>query len=240
MNAEIDVRDVLPTISVPTLVLHRARRKLARRVSIHGRAHPGRAHGRAAGQRPPAVGGRRGSAARRDRALPVGCSRGRGAGPRARHARCSPTSSDPRRRRPSSATPPGTTCSPGTIASCARSSRASAATRSTSAGDGVFATFDGPARAVRCASAIADGLRALGLDVRAGVHTGEIEQANGSVRGIAVAHRRANRRGRPPGRGARVEHGQGHRRRLGHRLRGARRARADGVPGTWRLFAALA
>jgi class 3 adenylate cyclase len=54
------------------------------------------------------------------------------------------------------------------------------------AGDGVFAAFDGPARAVRCASAIADGLKALGLDVRAGVHTGEIEQANGSVRGIAV------------------------------------------------------
>jgi DNA-binding SARP family transcriptional activator/pimeloyl-ACP methyl ester carboxylesterase len=54
------------------------------------------------------------------------------------------------------------------------------------AGDGVFATFDGPARAVRCAAAIANGLKALGLDVRAGVHTGEIEQANGSVRGIAV------------------------------------------------------
>ena len=53
-------------------------------------------------------------------------------------------------------------------------------------GDGIFATFDGPARAVRCASAIADGLKALGLDMRAGVHTGEIEQANGSVRGIAV------------------------------------------------------
>jgi class 3 adenylate cyclase len=54
------------------------------------------------------------------------------------------------------------------------------------AGDGVLATFDGPARAVRCASAIANGLEALGLDVRTGVHTGEIEQANGSVRGIAV------------------------------------------------------
>jgi DNA-binding SARP family transcriptional activator/pimeloyl-ACP methyl ester carboxylesterase len=54
------------------------------------------------------------------------------------------------------------------------------------AGDGIFATFDGPARAVRCAAAIADGLKTLGLEVRAGVHTGEIEQANGSVRGIAV------------------------------------------------------
>ena len=54
------------------------------------------------------------------------------------------------------------------------------------AGDGIFATFDGPARAVRCASAIADALETLGLEVRAGVHTGEIEQANGGARGIAV------------------------------------------------------
>jgi class 3 adenylate cyclase len=54
------------------------------------------------------------------------------------------------------------------------------------AGDGVFATFDGPARAVRCAAAIRDGLKPLGLESRAGVHTGEIEQANGGVRGIAV------------------------------------------------------
>jgi DNA-binding SARP family transcriptional activator/class 3 adenylate cyclase/alpha-beta hydrolase superfamily lysophospholipase len=54
------------------------------------------------------------------------------------------------------------------------------------AGDGVFATFDGPARAVRCAAAIRDGLKAIGLDARAGVHTGEIEQTNDGVRGIAV------------------------------------------------------
>ena len=52
--------------------------------------------------------------------------------------------------------------------------------------DGAFAVFDGPARAVRCASAITNGLGTLGLDVRAGVHTGEIEQADGRVRGIAV------------------------------------------------------
>jgi class 3 adenylate cyclase len=54
------------------------------------------------------------------------------------------------------------------------------------AGDGLFATFDGPARAVRCASAIAAELESLGLEVRAGVHTGEVEQVDGSVRGIAV------------------------------------------------------
>jgi len=55
-----------------------------------------------------------------------------------------------------------------------------------STGDGVFATFDGPARAIRCAAAIAEGVRGLGLAVRAGVHTGECELHKGEVRGIAV------------------------------------------------------
>jgi class 3 adenylate cyclase len=54
------------------------------------------------------------------------------------------------------------------------------------AGDGFFATFDGPARAIRCAAAIVDRVGELGLDVRAGVHTGECEVADGKVAGIAV------------------------------------------------------
>ena len=54
------------------------------------------------------------------------------------------------------------------------------------AGDGVLAVFDGPARAVRCAAAIVDAVRPLGLDLRAGVHTGEVEYAGENVRGIAV------------------------------------------------------
>lgn len=54
------------------------------------------------------------------------------------------------------------------------------------AGDGFLATFDGPARAVRCARAIVDGVHQLGLEVRAGVHTGEIELAGDDVTGIAV------------------------------------------------------
>ncbi|HEY7019125.1 MAG TPA: adenylate/guanylate cyclase domain-containing protein [Gaiellaceae bacterium] len=54
------------------------------------------------------------------------------------------------------------------------------------AGDGFFATFDGPARAIRCASAIVDGVRGLGLEVRAGVHTGECEVHEGKVAGLAV------------------------------------------------------
>ena len=55
-----------------------------------------------------------------------------------------------------------------------------------SAGDGFFATFDGPARAIRCASAIVQGAGEFGLAVRAGVHTGECEIADGKVAGIAV------------------------------------------------------
>jgi class 3 adenylate cyclase len=54
------------------------------------------------------------------------------------------------------------------------------------AGDGFFAAFDGPARAIRCAAAIVAGARELGLDVRSGVHTGECERSNGALRGIAV------------------------------------------------------
>jgi pimeloyl-ACP methyl ester carboxylesterase/class 3 adenylate cyclase len=54
------------------------------------------------------------------------------------------------------------------------------------AGDGFFARFDGPARAVRCARAITLGVRELGLEVRAGLHTGECEVMDGKVGGIAV------------------------------------------------------
>jgi class 3 adenylate cyclase len=54
------------------------------------------------------------------------------------------------------------------------------------AGDGFLASFDGPARAIRCALEIARSVRVLGLEVRAGVHTGEVERAEGAVRGIAV------------------------------------------------------
>ena len=54
------------------------------------------------------------------------------------------------------------------------------------AGDGFFATFDGPARAIRCAQAIRDAVARLGLEIRAGLHTGECESIDGKVGGIAV------------------------------------------------------
>jgi class 3 adenylate cyclase len=55
------------------------------------------------------------------------------------------------------------------------------------AGDGFFATFDGPARAIRCAQAVVEAMRELGLNVRAGVHTGECELHDAKVAGIAVS-----------------------------------------------------
>jgi class 3 adenylate cyclase/pimeloyl-ACP methyl ester carboxylesterase len=54
------------------------------------------------------------------------------------------------------------------------------------AGDGIFATFDGPARAVRCALAIMRSVQDLGIQIRAGVHAGEVELEGDAVRGIAV------------------------------------------------------
>lgn len=55
------------------------------------------------------------------------------------------------------------------------------------AGDGFFAAFDGPARAVQAASAIRDGLRALDIEIRAGLHTGECAVSDGKLAGIAVS-----------------------------------------------------
>jgi pimeloyl-ACP methyl ester carboxylesterase len=54
------------------------------------------------------------------------------------------------------------------------------------AGDGFFAAFDGPARAVRCAEAISAGVRSLGIEIRAGLHTGECEMIGDKLGGIAV------------------------------------------------------
>ena len=105
-------------------------------------------------------------------------------------------------------------------------------------GDGVFATFDGPARAVRCGSAIADGLKALGLGVRAGVHTGEVEQADGGPRGLAVHIAARIVAAAQPGEvivSSTVKDivaGSG----IAFEERGEREL--DGVPGAWRLFSA--
>ena len=54
------------------------------------------------------------------------------------------------------------------------------------AGDGILATFDAPARAIRCAMAIGAAAKRLGVEIRAGVHTGEVEVAGEALRGVAV------------------------------------------------------
>jgi class 3 adenylate cyclase len=55
-----------------------------------------------------------------------------------------------------------------------------------SAGDGFLSTFDGPARAIRCAAAMSDALSGIGLAIRAGVHTGEVEVRGQNIGGLAV------------------------------------------------------
>jgi class 3 adenylate cyclase len=104
-------------------------------------------------------------------------------------------------------------------------------------GDGILATFDGPARGVRCACAIDDGIRPLGIDVRAGLHTGECEMMGDDVGGIAVHI------------GARVASLAGPREVLvsntvkdlvaGSGLRFADRGSQSlkGVPGKWHIYA---
>jgi class 3 adenylate cyclase len=54
------------------------------------------------------------------------------------------------------------------------------------AGDGFFAAFDGPARAIRCARAIVDGVQSMGIEIRAGLHTGECDITDGKVAGLTV------------------------------------------------------
>jgi pimeloyl-ACP methyl ester carboxylesterase len=105
------------------------------------------------------------------------------------------------------------------------------------AGDGFLATFDGPARAVACAVSIREGARALGLQIRFGLHTGELELQGSEIRGIAV-HMGARVVGKAgPGEvlasstvkdlvaGSRLEFED----RGSHELKG--------VPGEWRLYA---
>lgn len=104
------------------------------------------------------------------------------------------------------------------------------------AGDGFYATFDGPARAVRCAFAVRDGVRRLGLEIRAGVHTGECEIVAGKLGGIAaiIGARVMDLAGAGEVLATSTVHdlvsGSG----LAFAERGAQALK--GVPGEWRLF----
>jgi len=105
-------------------------------------------------------------------------------------------------------------------------------------GDGLLATFDGPARAIRCALAITEAVRGLGVEIRAGLHTGEIELAGDDIRGIAV-HIGARVTGEAGAGEVLVSStvkdlvaGSG----IQFEERGLRSLK--GVPGEWKLFAA--
>lgn len=105
------------------------------------------------------------------------------------------------------------------------------------AGDGFFARFDGPARGIRCACAITEVVRELGLEVRAGLHTGECEILDGKVGGIAV-HIGA-RVAKEAGPGEVLVSGTVKDLVAGSGLRFRERGVAElkGVPGEWRLYA---
>jgi class 3 adenylate cyclase len=104
-------------------------------------------------------------------------------------------------------------------------------------GDGVLATFDGPGRAIRCAFALGDAVRPLGVEIRAGLHTGEVEVIGEDLGGIAVHIAARVMAEAGPGEllvsgavpplvaGSGIEFGD----RGEHDLKG--------VPGTWKLFA---
>ncbi|MBR0874076.1 adenylate/guanylate cyclase domain-containing protein [Bradyrhizobium tropiciagri] len=104
-------------------------------------------------------------------------------------------------------------------------------------GDGVLATFDGPARGVRCACAIADEIRSLGIEVRAGLHTGECEMIGDDIGGIAV-HIGA-RVAALAGAGEVLVSGTVKDLVAGSGLRFGDRGNQSlkGVPGDWRIFA---
>jgi pimeloyl-ACP methyl ester carboxylesterase len=109
-------------------------------------------------------------------------------------------------------------------------------TEQDTAGDGFYATFDGPARAVRCAFAVRDAVRGLGLEIRVGVHTGECEVVAGKLGGIAAIIGARVRDLAGPGEVLATSTvrdlvaGSG----LSFAERGAQVLK--GVPGEWRLF----
>jgi class 3 adenylate cyclase len=107
------------------------------------------------------------------------------------------------------------------------------------AGDGFFATFDGPARAVRCAQQIIEAVEAIGVQVLAGGHTGEVRTIDGKAGGLAVvigARLGALARPSPVLVSQTVRDlvaGSG----LAFEDRGERELK--GVPGSWRLYRIL-
>jgi class 3 adenylate cyclase len=237
MNDQIDVRDVLPTISVPTLVLYRSREYFREETRFMGERIPGaRVIELPGNDHLPWEGDREALLDEIERFLAV-----------------VQEEVEPHRELTTLLCTEivGSTAKAAELGDLAWRDRLTKHDRLVRAqlarfrgreidmvGDGLFATFDGPARAVRCASAIAESVKALGLEVRAGVHTGEIEQIDGSVRGIAVHVAARIAAAAQPGEVLvsstlkDIVAGSG----IGFEERGEHEL--AGVPGTWRLFTA--
>ena len=223
MNEEIDIRDVLPTIAVPTLVLYRAREHFRERTRFMGELIPGARIVELPGtDHLPWEGDR-------ERLLDEIEGFLSGARAEAEPDRVLATLLRAEIE--------------GDGADAERMVRTQLARFRglPSGGGGLSATFDGPARAVRCAAAIVEAAAPLGCEARAGVHTGEVERAGGdAVRGAAVEVCAGIAAAAGPGEvlvSGTVKDlvaGSG----LAFDERGEREL--AGVPGTWRLYAARA
>lgn len=106
------------------------------------------------------------------------------------------------------------------------------------AGDGLFASFDAPARAIRCGLAICHGARALGVEVRAGVHTGEVERVGDKIGGLAVHIGARVMAGAAPGEVLATSTVKDLVAGSGLRFEDRGTHALKGVPGDWRLFLA--
>ena len=185
--SELDVRAVLPTVRVPTLVVHHSDDRVhpAREGQVHRRAHTRREYVEVPGRnlyhivepwRRPSRRSPSSSPATRPTWPMIGFS------PRC----CSPTSWTRRAGRRRWATVTGMRLLDAHDA-VVRSQLARFRGREVNtSGDGFLAMFDGPQRAIRCAMAIRDAVQALGIEVRAGLHTGECEVRGDDIGGIAV------------------------------------------------------
>ena len=216
MNTQIDVRDVLPSIRVPTLVLHRSD---DRDVKVEeGRYIAAQIPGaRSSSCRATTTCSGAGdtdaildeveeflTGVRAACPSPTGCSR----------RCCSPTSSARPSGPPSSATARWRELLARHHAIVRRELERFRGREVDTAGDGFLATFDGPARAIRCATRSATRARARARDP-AGLHTGECELVGDKVARHRRPHRRARRGARRARRGARVGHREGSRRGSG-------------------------
>ena len=188
------MRDVLPAIRVPTLVIHRSGDRV---IPVESAATwPSTSPTRSTSSCRASTTSRSSATSMRSSTRSRSSSPAHDASgsPTACSRPCSsPTSSARPSAPPSSATGAGSSSSTTTIDSSEQSSSASRGKEVRICGDGFLATFDGPARAIRCACAIRDAVRELGIEIRAGLHTGEIELAETGVEGIAVhigPHRR--------------------------------------------------